>query len=421
MEKLLTGSHLVRMARHKRPIALAVLLVFGGLAVWAILQTPSTLTAIAWGGMAVLPAALVYLMLDAAQRLHAQAADRAEMKRHLDTLAESNAALKAARQELAQQKALAENLLAVARAVNQQPILESMLQNVLDITATLTGAANGSLFLFDPQGRISQSLFTRQSAPLKPSQSVIELILQNGLAGWAIRNRQTARCQDTRSDLRWIERPDQPSPVRSAIAVPFISRGAVIGVLTLTHAEPNHFTEAHEKLLGGAADQIAISLDNAKMFDTMMRMADRMGLLYTLSKIATGADLSGVLSQSVRAMRQATRWSDLAVLLLDESRRMLVARASLGNALPGELSPDEALVSSAWHTCEAGIVESSIWGTVLVAPISAERRPYGVLLVKGGADMEDVELLSAAADILASAIINAELRRKLERGQGPRP
>jgi K+-sensing histidine kinase KdpD len=214
-----------------------------------------------------------------------------------------------------------------------------------------------------------------------------------------------------------LQRPDQPYPVCSAVAVPFISRGAVIGVLTLTHAQPNHFAKAHEELLGSAADQIAIALDNAKMFDTMMRMADRMGLLYTLSDLATGADLEDTLTQSVRAIRQATHWPGLAVMLPDESRNTLITHASAGSSLPDKLSVGDALIVDAWCTCKTMVVVSQD-SPVLVAPMCADERPLGVLLVKGdpaNAFMaEDIELVSSAADALTTAVVNAELRRKVE-------
>ncbi len=410
---------LLRLAQHRHLAALGVLVLSGALAAWAIIQTlPMPLAIIAWLLAPLLLAALVYQMLNSVHQCSLQANALAEMERQLVTLEESNTALKTARQKVAQQKMLAENLLAVARATTQQPILETMLQNVLDITAALTDTTHGSLFLLDPQGRIAQHLFTRQDAPAKPNETTIGMILKDGLAGWAIHNQQLASCHDAQDDPRWVERPDQPHPVRSAVVVPFTIRGSVTGVLTLTHPSPRHFTETHEKLLSSAADQIAVALDNAKMFRTMMRMADRMGLLYALSNIATELDINGVLNQSLDAIQRATQWPALAILLPSEKRNVVTSRAMVGHNMPDELSLDDTLIKDAWYTCSPVEVNSTTWGSILTVPICANEYVLGVLLVRSEPESafnaEDIELVSAAAGTLAAALVNAELRRKVE-------
>ena len=130
MERLFSSPHVLRLARRRKPVTLAVSILAGALAVWAITRASSAALLVAACLLALLLlAGLVYVTLDAAHRLHAQAAARADVERQLAALEESNAALKVARQELTQQKKLAENLLAVARATGQQPILENMLQN----------------------------------------------------------------------------------------------------------------------------------------------------------------------------------------------------------------------------------------------------------------------------------------------------
>ena len=50
-------------------------------------------------------------------------------------------------------------------------------------------------------------------------------------------------------------------------------------VLTLVHGQPGHFTEAHQRFVEAAAEQVAVALHHAERFDAMQRMADRQALL----------------------------------------------------------------------------------------------------------------------------------------------
>ncbi|GAB5535928.1 MAG: hypothetical protein Rubg2KO_21770 [Rubricoccaceae bacterium] len=61
--------------------------------------------------------------------------------------------------------------------------------------------------------------------------------------------------------------PDHPS-VRSFLSAPVTGRnGAVLGGLIFGHAEPGRFTAAHEALLAGVADQAAIAISNARLYE----------------------------------------------------------------------------------------------------------------------------------------------------------
>jgi signal transduction histidine kinase/ActR/RegA family two-component response regulator len=61
--------------------------------------------------------------------------------------------------------------------------------------------------------------------------------------------------------------PDHP-PVRSFLSAPVKDRhGSVIGGLIFGHAEPHRFTAEHETLLAGVANQAAIAIANARLYE----------------------------------------------------------------------------------------------------------------------------------------------------------
>ncbi len=160
-----------------------------------------------------------------------------------------------------------ENLVTVARVTASAPSLKETLQNVLDISTTLTGAQMGSLILLDNEMNILDSLLTRSHPQKSETMKMLDGVLQNGLAGWIAQNRRSARIENTEDDDRWFPLPGVGHHAKSALGVPIISADTLLGVLTLIHAETGHFTQQHTELMEGAVDQIALAVKNAQYID----------------------------------------------------------------------------------------------------------------------------------------------------------
>lgn len=117
------------------------------------------------------------------------------------------------------------------------------LKQALKCTINQLDAANGTLVLLDDQGNMSDSCLVGEAADVALS-SVPAEILHNGLAGWVVKNRQPVLISNTTEDPRWLRRQyEDVEYAKSALAVPLILGGLVIGVLTLTRPSENQFTE----------------------------------------------------------------------------------------------------------------------------------------------------------------------------------
>ncbi|UCF93149.1 MAG: SpoIIE family protein phosphatase [Desulfobacterales bacterium] len=166
---------------------------------------------------------------------------------------------------LAQRKVL-ENIVALACSPAKEHILKATLQKTLEVAAELTGAENSSLFLLDRDGIVRDSILTRgDTAPDQRSQ-LIGRVLEGGLAGWVQRRRQTGLIVDTEKDDRWLALPDQPYTVRAALAVPILRSEKLLGILTLLHGQPGHFSTEAAELMQMTASQIGITLENARLY-----------------------------------------------------------------------------------------------------------------------------------------------------------
>lgn len=170
--------------------------------------------------------------------------------------------------ELLAQKQLFENLVAVARVTAADPNLEATLQNVVRVSVSLTQARNGSLFVLHGSKLVTYSLLSRGKRSKEEQQSIARLVMDKGVAGWVARRHQTALVTDTSTDPRWLTLPDQSYQVRSALVLPIVRGPVLLGILTLLHGQPDHFSASHVSLMQAAADQIALALDNARLYSS---------------------------------------------------------------------------------------------------------------------------------------------------------
>src|SRR3982074_2743169 len=58
---------------------------------------------------------------------------------------------------------------------------------------------------------------------------------------------------------------------RSELAIPMIHKGKVIGVLDLESPQPNYFTEDHVQTLSILAGNLAVSLENARLYQQVAK------------------------------------------------------------------------------------------------------------------------------------------------------
>jgi sigma-B regulation protein RsbU (phosphoserine phosphatase) len=167
------------------------------------------------------------------------------------------------------QTRLLANFIGLVRSSTKQGMLQATLQNTVDLTAEISGAEKGSLFLLDAAGVVTDCIIMRESASHQERLQLIGRILNQGLAGWVVKHRTVGLVQDTRTDNRWLELPDQPYKARSAVVTPILKGGQLFGLLSLVHARPKRFDLHTVELLQATADHIAIVLENAKLYQEL--------------------------------------------------------------------------------------------------------------------------------------------------------
>ena len=124
-----------------------------------------------------------------------------------------------------------------------------VLGRVLQMTLQELDAMSGSLILLDENGNVREGCLA-YNGETNYTDTWSEMV-QQGLAGWVIKNREPALIADTTDDPRWVKREwhAKKENSRSVIAIPLIAGEKVIGVMTLARSADKKFSEQELNVL----------------------------------------------------------------------------------------------------------------------------------------------------------------------------
>ncbi len=160
-----------------------------------------------------------------------------------------------------------ELLYEVTTHLNTDLSLEKVMSRILSQAMGKVGATRGSIFLLDEAGQVTDRILARENLAPEVSSLVVRGVMERGLAGWIVKSKKGALVHDVLADERWMVLPDHAGHVRSAVAVPFLRRDQVQGMLFLTHPEVGRFRQEHLDLLTSIANQAAIAIQNARLYE----------------------------------------------------------------------------------------------------------------------------------------------------------
>ena len=153
-------------------------------------------------------------------------------------------------------------------AVELASILElnPLLERIGQLLRRLIDYQMFTIMLLDEKG---ETLITRYAWRFGYAHAPMRRIpISTGLVGAAVREWRPITVPDVSQDSRYL--PMNPE-TRSELIVPLFYKGRVIGVLDLEHTRPNFFNEEHERMLTTLGAQIAIAIENARLYQAVRR------------------------------------------------------------------------------------------------------------------------------------------------------
>ncbi len=144
--------------------------------------------------------------------------------------------------------------------------LDPLLARIGQLLRRLIDYQMFSIMLLDSKG---ETLITRYAWRFGYAHAPMRRIpITTGLVGAAVREWRPVNVPDVRKDSRYL--PMNPE-TRSELIVPLFHKGRIIGVLDLEHTRAGFFNEEHERTLTTMAAQVAIAIENARLYQAVRR------------------------------------------------------------------------------------------------------------------------------------------------------
>jgi NtrC-family two-component system sensor histidine kinase KinB len=175
-------------------------------------------------------------------------------------------------------RASLELLYNISRELTTTLDLHTVLGRVLFLSIKNVGAERGSLVILNPTGDPVDAAFVYSDQLHSHALQQLQGTLEQGLAGWVVRNRKSALIADTNQDKRWVKKDYEEGDrafSKSAICVPVLARETLVGVLTIVHPQPDFFTPEHLALLEAIALQAGTAINNAQLYDSLQSINRR--------------------------------------------------------------------------------------------------------------------------------------------------
>ncbi|MGA8182607.1 MAG: SpoIIE family protein phosphatase [Terriglobia bacterium] len=159
----------------------------------------------------------------------------------------------------------------ISRELSSVLVLSDLLRKVGTLTKRLVNYHRFSIMLADEQAKTFNSVLTLRQDESLPDKTTVRF--GQGIVGAAAGSLEPVVSPDVRRDPRYIcIYPD----TKSELTVPLIHHGRVIGVVDLESPVLNYFTEEHVRIFSTLAPQIAIAIENARLYERVLRSEARL-------------------------------------------------------------------------------------------------------------------------------------------------
>ncbi len=416
------APNLRQMVESKEPMFIADTATYPG---WVHVSEQEWLRSYAAAPIVVRDKVIGFLNVDSATPgffTQAHAEDLRAFAGHVAAAIENARLYEAERRRRAELETLHQASLQLTSTLELSPVLEA----ILDYALKLMGADDAHIFLYDGQRLTFGTALWAGGYQLDPYSEP----RPHGLTYTVARSGERIVVSDVNShplfqDYRWGG---------AIIGLPLRIGERVVGVMTVAFQQPHDFDENEVRILELLADQAAIAIENARLFEEAQSTSQRLAVVNRIAK-AVGAtlqldDLMETVYQEITSIFEADAFfialydeenGELDFRLrVDQGQREPPERRALGIGLTSwVITEGKPLLVRDLEAEKDNLPPPQLWGTMewpsswLGVPMRISGRVLGVICVQAyrpyAYDEQEQLLLSTVADQVAVAVENARL------------
>jgi GAF domain-containing protein len=291
--------------------------------------------------------------------------------------------------ELARRTAQVETAAQVARESAQILDVEELLKQTTIIISERFGFYHAGIFLIDQAGEYALLRASNSEGGRRMLARQHKLRIGQGVVGFVSARGEPRIVLDTGAEAIHFKNPDLPF-TRSELALPMRVRGRTIGVLDVQSTDPNAYTEEDTRILQVLADQLALAIENARLYNESQR---------ALAELETAYG-----EQAREGWQQRLKGHTLVYAYNRAGVQVSQVSDDLGvQTIP--LEPKSALVDGQYE---------------LSLPLMLRNRPLGTVTLRREADQspwspEEIDVVRESATQVASILENARLLEEIAR------
>ena len=235
---------------------------------------------------------------------------------------------------------------------------------------------------------------------------------------------------DTQKSDSWVDQKLLKEGICSSLVFPLEYKGKVIGTMNFGSKKTKHFLDHHVHFLRSIAPGLAISIQNALLFEETKKRLNEITILYEIMKIsASSLNLEQMLKEIMQALNSFFKFEAFGIALIDEKTKRLAIHSSflghpveeiekielcLGKGITGWVAEkgEPLLVNDVRNDSRYIVYDESI-GSEICIPLKVGQKVIGVLDAQSRAlnafSEDHLRLLSIVGGQLATLIENIRL------------
>jgi len=159
----------------------------------------------------------------------------------------------------------------ISRELSSVLVLNELLRKIGTLTKRLIDYHRFSILLAEERTQAFNTVISIKRDESMPDRYTVSF--GQGIVGAAAKARQTVVVPDVTKDPRYIVVNPETG---SEMAVPLIYRDRVIGVVDLESPRLAYFTDEHVRVFSTLAPQIAVAIENARLYERVVRSEARL-------------------------------------------------------------------------------------------------------------------------------------------------